>query len=133
VSSENTASATATSIGSLNTVIAEGTLIHAILESASNSDLPGYLRASISEPVYSEDATQILIPRGSRLIGQYKSGMLQGQSRIFIVWTRLITPQGLSLQLGSPGVDSLGVGGIGGLMKLIDIFGSDLVWPLYYR
>lgn len=105
--------ATATTIGSLNSVIAQGNLIHAILESASNSDLPGYLRASVSEPVYSEDGTEILIPRGSRLIGQYKSGMLQGQSRIFVVWTRLITSNGISLQLGSPGVDSLGVAGMG--------------------
>ena len=104
---------TATTIGSLNTVIAEGSLIHAILESATNSDLPGYLRASVSEPVYSEDGTRILVPSGSRLIGQYKSGMLQGQSRIFVVWTRLITPNGVSLQLGSPGVDSLGVAGMG--------------------
>jgi type IV secretion system protein VirB10 len=39
--------------------------------------------------------------------------MLQGQSRIFMVWTRLITPSGISIQLGSPGVDSLGVAGIG--------------------
>jgi type IV secretion system protein VirB10 len=105
--------AIASTIGPLNSVIAEGSFIHAILESATNSDLPGYLRASVSGPVYSEDGTQILVPRGSRLIGQYKSGMLQGQSRIFVVWTRLITPAGISVQLGSAGVDSLGVAGMG--------------------
>ena len=102
----------ASTIGPLNEMIAEGSLIHATLESAANSDLPGYLRATVAEPSYSEDGTQILIPRGSRLIGQYKSGMLQGQSRIFVVWTRLITPSGISVQLGSPGVDSLGVAGM---------------------
>lgn len=111
--SQNSGAAVATTIGQLNYVVAEGSLIHGILESATNSDLPGYLRASVSEPVYSEDGTQVLIPRGSRLIGQYKSGMLQGQSRIFIVWTRLITPTGISIQLGSAGVDSLGVAGMG--------------------
>jgi type IV secretion system protein VirB10 len=105
--------ATAKPIGHLNSLIAEGSLIHAILELATNSDLPGFVRASVSEPSYSEDGTQVLIPRGSRLIGQYKSGMLQGQSRIFMVWTRLITPSGMSIQLGSPGVDSLGVAGMG--------------------
>ena len=103
----------ATSIGSLKNIIAEGSLIHAILEPATNSDLPGNLRAIVSEPSYSEDGSQVLIPRGSRLIGEYKSGMLQGQSRIFIVWTRLITPAGISVQLGSSGVDSLGVAGLG--------------------
>ena len=51
---------------------------------ATNSDLPGYVKSEVSEPSYSEDGTTILIPKGSRLIGQYKSGMLQGQSRIFI-------------------------------------------------
>lgn len=112
VSAQTTEAVTATSIGSLNAVIAEGSCIHAILESAINSDLPGTIRAIVTVAVYSQDGTTILIPPGSCLIGQYKSGMLQGQSRIFVVWTRLITPQGLSLQLGSPGVDSLGVAGM---------------------
>lgn len=112
VSAQTSESVAATNIGSLNTVIAEGSLIHAILESASNSDLPGMLRASVSEPVYAENGSQILIPRGSRLIGQYKSDVSQGQTRFFIVWTRLITPNGWSIQLGSPGVDSLGVAGM---------------------
>jgi type IV secretion system protein VirB10 len=113
VSEQKPMTATATTIGPLNTLIAEGNFIHGILESATNSDLPGFLRASVNESVYSEDGTQVLIPRGSRLIGQYKSGMLHGQSRIFIVWTRLITPTGISIQLNSPGVDSLGVTGMG--------------------
>lgn len=100
-------------IGPLNQIIAEGHFIHAILESAIDSDLPGSLRAVISEPVYSEDGSQILLPMGSRLLGQYKSGMLEGQSRVFVEWTRVITPQGISVQLASPGVDELGVAGIG--------------------
>lgn len=113
VSSQNVATVTATKIGPLNYIIGEGTLIHAILESATNSDLPGSVRAIVDEPCYSEDGTQILIPKGSRLLGQYKSGMLQGQSRIFMVWTRLLTPSGISIQIGSPGVDSLGAAGMG--------------------
>lgn len=108
-----TASINAQSVGSLNHTILEGTLIHGVLESATNSDLPGYVRAIVSQPVYAENGSQILVPSGSRLIGQYKSGMLQGQSRIFIVWTRLIASAGISVALGSPGVDSLGVAGIG--------------------
>ncbi|HSW69149.1 MAG TPA: TrbI/VirB10 family protein [Gammaproteobacteria bacterium] len=99
-------------IGPMSAIIAEGSLIHADLESAVDSDLPGYLRAIVNVPVYSEDGSQVLIPRGSRLIGEYKSGMLQGQSRFFVVWTRLITPEGLSVNLGSPGVDNLGVAGM---------------------
>ena len=105
--------ATAIAMGSLGTIIAAGNFIHAILEPATNSDLPGALRAIVSEPTYAEDGSQVLIPKGSRLIGEYKSGMMQGQSRIFIVWQRLITPEGISVQLGSSGVDSLGVSGMG--------------------
>lgn len=103
---------TPTQLGSLSNMIAEGTIIHATLEPAINSDLPGSLRAEINEPVFSEDGTALLIPVGSRLIGQYKSGISLGQSRIFVVWTRLITTTGLSLQLGSEGVDSLGQAGM---------------------
>ncbi|OGT44031.1 MAG: hypothetical protein A3F13_06815 [Gammaproteobacteria bacterium RIFCSPHIGHO2_12_FULL_40_19] len=113
VAAKGVNSVSAMSIGSLNTIIAQGTLIHATLESAINSDLPGSLRAIVSAPVFSEDATQVLVPRGSRLIGEYKSGMSEGQSRVFIVWSRLITPRGLSLQLGSPSIDSLGMAGLG--------------------
>ncbi|WP_218813804.1 TrbI/VirB10 family protein [Rickettsiella endosymbiont of Dermanyssus gallinae] len=102
----------ATKMGALNQLIAEGHMIHAILETAINSDLPGNLRAMIDQPIYSEDGSQVLIPPGSRLMGQYKSGMLQGQSRVFIVWTRLMTPDGVSLNLASPGVDSLGMAGM---------------------
>jgi type IV secretion system protein VirB10 len=113
VSNETPETVTATTLGAMNYLIVEGSLIHATLESATNSDLPGFVRAIVSEPSYSEDGSTILIPSGSRLIGQYKSGMLQGQSRIFMVWTRLITPNGISIQLGSPGIDSLGGAGIG--------------------
>lgn len=113
VSSQANDAINVTVMGPLSAVVAEGSLIHADLESATNSDLPGFLRAIVNEPVYSEDGSQVLVPRGSRLIGEYKSGVLQGQSRIFVVWTRLITPTGLSINLGSPGVDSLGVAGMG--------------------
>lgn len=113
VSAEAPETVSATKIGPLNYLIAQGSLIHAVLETAINSDLPGYVRAIVSEPVYAEDGSRVLIPQGSRLIGQYKSGMQQGQSRIFIVWTRAIIPGGISINLGSPGVDSLGVAGMG--------------------
>lgn len=103
----------AVKLSPLNALIAEGNLIHATLETATNSDLPGYLRAEVNQPVYAEDGSRILIPSGSRLIGQYKSGVLQGQSRIFVVWTRLITTSGYSINLSSPGVDNLGMAGMG--------------------
>jgi type IV secretion system protein VirB10 len=112
VSAQQPDTVQATHLQHLNYLITQGHLIHAVLESAINSDLPGYIRAEVREPVYAEDGSQVLIPVGSRLIGQYRSGMTQGQSRVFVVWSRVITPNGVSVNLGSPGVDNLGVAGV---------------------
>lgn len=113
VSSQAVEKVTAMQLQNMPYLIAQGRLIHAVLEPATQSDLPGFIRAIVSDASYSEDGSRVLIPQGSRLIGQYQSGMLQGQSRIFLVWTRVITPAGVSIQLGSPGIDSLGVTGLG--------------------
>ena len=92
----------------------QGTIIPGVLETAINSDLPGFTRAVVSRDVLSFDGKAILIPRGSRLIGQYKSAVALGQSRAFIIWTRVIRPDGVSIQIGSPGTDELGRGGLNG-------------------
>ena len=96
------------------TLVAQGTLIAGVLETAINSDLPGMVRAVVAADVRGFDGGAVLIPRGSRLIGRYRSGLAVGQSRAFVVWTRLITPAGVSLELGSPGTDALGRAGLTG-------------------
>jgi|GEM_PF-1644484 len=113
LSAQNSDVVSATVMGDLGYLIAEGALIHGVLETAVNSDLPGYLRAIVAKPVYSENGARVLIPEGSRLIGQYKSGLMQGQSRVFVVWTRLILPSGISIKVASEGTDNLGVAGMG--------------------
>jgi type IV secretion system protein VirB10 len=104
----------ATVLANQSALIAQGTLVPGVLETAINSDLPGMLRALVSADVLSFDQQQVLIPRGTRLIGQYRSGIAIGQTRAFVVWTRLITPHGGSMQLGSPGTDALGQAGVSG-------------------
>ena len=94
--------------------IAQGTLIPAVLETAINSDLPGYTRAIVSHDVHSYDGSQVLIPQGSRLVGRYKSGLKAGQERAYVVWSRLLLPSGTSVQLGSPMVDKMGETGAAG-------------------
>lgn len=94
--------------------VAQGTLIPAILETAIDSDLPGYARALVSGDVRSFDGSRVLIPRSSRLIGQYKSGLQAGQTRVYVVWQRLIRPDGVSVALASPGVDFAGQSGLSG-------------------
>jgi type IV secretion system protein VirB10 len=60
------------------------------------------------------DGTKVLVPRGSRLIGEYNSGTVMGQSRALVIWTRLIRPDGVTIELSSPATDSLGRGGLEG-------------------
>lgn len=115
--------AVATGLNNLNMTIAQGKIINAVLETAINTDLPGTLRAIVSRDTYAETGRQVLIPKGSRLIGTYNTGVLQGQSRVMIVWTRLIRPDGVDIMIGSPGVDQLGRAGTSGYVdnKLYDI------------
>ncbi len=101
-------------IGDPSKVVPQGAVIPAVLETAINSDLPGYTRAIVSRDIRSFDGTAVLIPRGSRLVGQYKSGLASGETRAFIIWTRLIRPDGLSILLASPATDDLGQAGMSG-------------------
>lgn len=93
--------------------IASGELIPAVLESPIDSDLPGMVRAVTSEPIYAYTGNASLIPAGSRLIGQYSSSISQGQTRVMIIWNRVILPNGITAQINSPGTDSLGMAGQG--------------------
>jgi type IV secretion system protein VirB10 len=95
-------------------VMPQGTVVPAILETGINSDLPGFVRAVVSRDVHGFDGTTVLIPRGSKLIGQYRSAVAAGSSRAFVVWSRLITPDAVSVDIGSPATDQIGRGGIEG-------------------
>ena len=97
-----------------STTVTEGTMIPAILETAINTDVPGYVRAVVSQDVRSFDGTKVLVPRSSRLIGQYQSGVQQGQKRAYVIWTRLIRPDGASVNIASPAVGFDGTTGLEG-------------------
>ena len=114
VSSGDVPAARAGALRNPKTTVPQGALIAAVLETAINSDLPGFVRAVVSRDVLSFDGTRVLIPRGSRLVGQYRSEVALGQSRAFVVWTRLLRPDGVSIQLASPGTDPLGRAGLDG-------------------
>jgi type IV secretion system protein VirB10 len=92
--------------------VPEGTLIPAVLETAFDSTRAGLARAIVSHDIRGFDGTRILIPRGSRLIGEYGSDVANGQKRALINWTRLIRPDGMTIAIGSPAADTLGRGGI---------------------
>lgn len=95
-----------------STTVVQGTLIPAVLETALDSTRPGLARAIVSRDVRGFDGSRVLIPRGSRLIGEYRSEVATGQRRALVNWTRLIRPDGVTMAIGSPAGDPLGRAGI---------------------
>lgn len=128
-SAAENAPATAMAPPDLSTTVLEGGIIAGVLETALNSDLPGFVRAIVSEDVRSFDGRRTLVPRGSRLVGQYRSGLAIGESRAFVIWTRLILPDGGSIALASPATDTLGRSGLGGKVDrhFLQRFGSAIL------
>jgi type IV secretion system protein VirB10 len=94
--------------------VAKGTIIQAVLETALDSTRPGFARAIVARDVFGFDGTRILIPRGSRLIGEYKSDLAPGQNRALIQWQRLMRLDGVVINLDSPATDPLGRAGVRG-------------------
>jgi type IV secretion system protein VirB10 len=97
-----------------STTVTQGTLIPAVLETAIDTDVPGFVRAVVSQDVRSFDGKNVLVPRSSRLVGQYQSGVQGGQKRAYVIWTRLIRPDGASVNIASPGVGFDGTTGLPG-------------------
>jgi type IV secretion system protein VirB10 len=102
----------ASALANRSDTVTQGTLIPAVLETAFDSTSPGLARAIVSRDVRGFDGTRILIPRGSRLIGEYGADVTASQKRALITWTRLIRPDGVTIALDSPATDTLGRGGI---------------------
>lgn len=92
--------------------VPQGTLIPATMETAFNSNRAGLARAVVARDVRGFDGTRVLIPRGSRLIGEYGADVSTGQRRALINWVRLIRPDGVTIQIGSPSTDTLGRSGV---------------------
>ena len=90
-----------------------GSVIPATLITGINSDLPGRITAQVSQNVYdSATGYRLLIPQGTRLMGRYDSKVAFGQSRVLVVWTDIIFPNGSTLQIGGmAGTDAEGYGG----------------------
>lgn len=95
-------------------LLARGAVIPAVLQSAIDSELPGLVRAQVSEDVYdSLTGAHILIPRGARLIGTYGQAGGSGKRRLFVTWSDLRLPDGTPIDLGT--FSTLGADGASGL------------------
>jgi type IV secretory pathway VirB10-like protein len=95
-------------------VLQAGAVIPAALITGLRSDLPGQVTAQVTEDVYDSPTGQVLlIPQGTRLIGQYDAQIAFGQTRALLVWNRLIMPNGRSIVLErQPGADAEGYAGL---------------------
>lgn len=111
------------------TTIPQGAVIQAVLETALDSTRPGAARAIVSRDVRSFDGSRVLIPRGSRLYGEYKADLALGQNRALIQWTRLMRPDGVVVALDSPSADPLGRAGVKGKVNshFLQRFGGALL------
>ncbi|MGX9431067.1 IncP-type conjugal transfer protein TrbI [Bradyrhizobium sp. LeoA1S1] len=108
-----------------------GSVIPATLITGINSDLPGRITAQVSQNVYdSATGHQLLIPQGAKLLGRYDSKMSFGQSRVLVVWTDIIFPNGATLQIGGmAGMDAEGYGGFNDQVDnhYFQVFGSAIL------
>lgn len=97
-----------------NFTIAAGTLIACTLQTAIDSGLPGFVKCVLPQSVRSMTGSVTLLDRGTQVIGEIQQGLIQGQDRLFILWTRAVTPQNVVVNLGSPAAGPLGRSGVSG-------------------
>jgi len=95
-------------------ILQAGAVIAAALITGIHSDLPGQITAQVTENIYDSPTGRILlVPQGTRIIGQYNNSVQFGQSRVLLVWNRLIFPNGRSIVLErQPGADVEGYAGL---------------------
>lgn len=100
----------------VKSVLLQGTIISAVTRTAINTKLPGQIVASVTQDVYdSIKGETLLLPKGSQLIGEYNTAVMDGQDRVMMAFTRLVFPSGASIRLGAMSAsDALGVAGAKG-------------------
>ena len=91
-----------------------GSVVPGVLLTGINSDLPGQITGQVSQNIFDTvTGKYLLIPQGTKVIGEYDSRISYGQERVLVVWTRLLFPNGRSLSLeGMPGIDLSGYSGL---------------------
>ncbi len=95
-------------------LLPKGAFIDCTLETAIDSTLPGMTTCITATDTFSADGSVVLLERGTKLIGETRGELRQGQARVFVVWTEARTPAGVLVPLDSPGTDALGRAGLEG-------------------
>ncbi|MBK8375992.1 MAG: type IV secretion system protein VirB10 [Sphingomonadales bacterium] len=115
-----------------NFLITAGSFIPCVLQSAMDSSQPGYVSCIIPRNVYSDNGRVVLMEKGTKIVGEYQGGLNRGQYRLFVLWTRAVTPRGIAIDVGSPATDALGRGGVDGRVDNFfwQRFGTALLFSL---
>jgi type IV secretion system protein VirB10 len=95
-------------------LLPKGAFIDCTLETAIDSTLPGMTTCVMATDAFGVDGTVVLLERGTKLIGETRGEVQQGQARVFVLWTEARTPAGVVVPLASPGTDELGRAGLPG-------------------
>lgn len=109
-----TGSKSAGVLGDRNLTLAKGTFIDCILETRVDTSVPGMTSCVLPRDIYSDNGKVLLLERGSKVTGEYQSGLEQGAKRLFVLWNRVKTPNGVTINLDSPSTDALGGAGMSG-------------------
>jgi len=95
-------------------LLPKGAFIDCTLETAIDSSLPGMTTCVTATDVWSADGAVVLLERGTKLVGETRGEVRQGQERLFVLWNEARTPAGVIVELASPGTDALGRSGVTG-------------------
>lgn len=106
--------ALAGTIGNRNLLLAKGTMLDCVLNTAINSSIPGMASCTLTRNIYSDNGKVLLLERGSIVTGEFGGRIKTGQTRIYVLWNRIKTPNGVVVNLDSPGADALGRSGVDG-------------------
>lgn len=101
-------------LGNRDFIVAMGTSIPCVLETALASDQPGFASCIINRDVLSDNGRVVLMEKGTQIVGEYRGGLNRGQKRLFVLWNRAKTPKGVIITLASPATDAIGRAGMEG-------------------
>ncbi|MDT6998101.1 type IV secretion system protein VirB10 [Burkholderia cenocepacia] len=104
-------------IGNRSLLLAQGTKIDCVGDTAFDSTQAGISTCTVARNVYSDDGRVVLIERGSQINCEYRANLAPGQRRVFILSARIATPHGVAVQIDSPVADALGRMGMDGSIE----------------